>query len=128
MNHEVKPIKRTPQSNSFTNAEFLMVPIVRAYPYELQPKTIRSKLLTAKNENYKNIYLEKLKRVLNHVTTFKNTPQMFKKDIKDTSTTHIGSEYISKTPLKKDTIIVEPVSHHITYETTRKILGYQDLV
>ena len=29
---------------------------------------------------------------LNHVTTFNNTPQMFKKDMTDTSTTHIGSD------------------------------------
>ena len=29
---------------------------------------------------------------VNHVTTFKNTPQMFKNDLTDTSTTHIGSD------------------------------------
>ena len=38
---------------------------------------------------------------VNHVTTFKNTPQMFKKDITDTSTTHIGSDYIDNTDPKK---------------------------
>ena len=57
---------------------------------------------------------------VNHVTTFKNTPQMFKKDMKNTSTTHIESEYIAKTDPKKGTITVEPVSHHITCETTGK--------
>ena len=46
----------------------------------------------------------------------------------DTSTTHKGSEYIDHTDPKKDTITVEPVAHHITCETTGKILGYRDLV
>ena len=57
---------------------------------------------------------------LNHATTSKNTPQMFKKDVIDTSTTHIGSDYISKIEPKKDTITVEPVAHQITCETTGK--------
>ena len=65
---------------------------------------------------------------VNHVTTFKNTPQMFKKYMTDTSTTHIGSDYIAKTYPKKDTITVKPVAHHITCEITGKILGYRDLV
>ena len=60
--------------------------------------------------------------------TFKNTPQNFKKDMIDTSTTHIGSDYIDHTEPKKDTITVEPVSHHITCETNGKILGYRYLV
>ena len=34
---------------------------------------------------------------VNHVTTFKNTPQMFKNDMTDKSTTHVGSYYIYKT-------------------------------
>ena len=41
------------------------------------------------------------KSKVNHVTTFKNTPQMLKKDITDTSTTQIGSYYITKTDPKK---------------------------
>ena len=45
---------------------------------------------------------------------------MFKKDVIDTSTTHIGSDYISKIEPKKDTITVEPVAHQITCETTGK--------
>ena len=65
---------------------------------------------------------------VNHVTTFKNTPQMFKKGMKDTSTTHIGSDYIAHTNPKIYTITVEPVEHHITFETTGKILGHGDLV
>ena len=57
---------------------------------------------------------------VNHVTTFKNTPQIFKKDMKDTSTTHIGSDYIVHADPEKDTITVEPVSHHITCKITGK--------
>ena len=43
---------------------------------------------------------------VNHVTTFKNTPQMFKYDMIDTSTTHTGSDYIAHTDPKRDTITV----------------------
>ena len=57
---------------------------------------------------------------VNHVTTFKNAPQMFKRGMTDTSTTHIVSYYISKTTPKKDTITVEPLAHHINCETTGK--------
>ena len=39
---------------------------------------------------------------VNHVTTFKNTPQNFKKDMIDTSTTHIGSDYIDHTDPPND--------------------------
>ena len=63
---------------------------------------------------------------VNHVTTFKNTLQILKKDMADTSTTHIVSDYISKTYPQKYTITAEPVSHHITCETTGKIQGYRD--
>ena len=52
---------------------------------------------------------------------------MFKRKMIDTSTTHIGSDYISKYP-KKDAFTLDPVAHHITCETTGKILGYRDLV
>ena len=45
----------------------------------------------------------------------------------NTSTTHIVSDCIVKTDPKKDTIILEPVAHHITCETTGKILGYRDI-
>ena len=37
---------------------------------------------------------------VNHVTTFNNTPQMFKKNITYIATTHIGLYYISKTDPK----------------------------
>ena len=53
---------------------------------------------------------------------------MFKKDMTDTSTIHIGSNYIAKTYPQRYTITVEPVAHNITCETTGKILGYRDLV
>ena len=45
---------------------------------------------------------------------------MFKNDMENTSTTQIGSDYISKTDPQKDTTTVEPVAHHITYKTTGK--------
>ena len=54
---------------------------------------------------------------VNHVTTFKNRPQMFKKYMIDTSTTHIGSDYTNKTYLNIYTITVEPVAQQITCET-----------
>ena len=57
---------------------------------------------------------------VNHVTTFKNTPQMFKNDMTYTSTTNIVSDYIAHTYAKKDTIKVEPVAHPINCETTGK--------
>ena len=62
------------------------------------------------------------------MTTFKNASQMFKRDIKDISETNIGSDYISKTDPKNYKITVQTVAHHITCETTGKILGYRDLV
>ena len=65
---------------------------------------------------------------LNHVTTFKNTPQMFKNYMTDTSITHTGSDCIDHIDPPKYTITVEPTAHHITYETTGKILGYRYLV
>ena len=65
---------------------------------------------------------------VNHVTTFNNTPKMFKMDTADTSKTHIGSYYIAHTESKKDTIAVEPLANHINCETTGKILEYRDLV
>ena len=65
---------------------------------------------------------------VNHVTTFKDTPQIFKTDMADTSATHIGSDYMAKTDPQNNTITVEPVAHHITCETTGEILGYIDLV
>ena len=59
------------------------------------------------------------KRV-NHVTTFKNTPKMFKMDMIDTAKTRIGSDCIAHTDPQKDTITVEPLAHHINCETTGK--------
>ena len=46
----------------------------------------------------------------------------------ETSTTNKGSDDIAKINPPKDTITVEPVSHHITCETTGNFLGYRDLV
>ena len=59
--------------------------------------TIRARRGTHKYNNRSKV---------NNVTTFKNTTQMFKNDMIDTSKTHIGSDYISYTEPKKDTIKV----------------------
>ena len=53
---------------------------------------------------------------------------MFKKDMTDTSTTHIGSDYISKKDSPKDTITAKPLEYQTTCKTTREILGYRVLV
>ena len=79
-------------------------------------------------EGRKGTYKYNTMSKVKHVTTFKNTPQIFKKDMTDTSTTHIGSNYIAKTDPQKDTITMEPVAQQNTCETTGKILGYRDLV
>ena len=52
-----------------------------------------------------------------HVTTFKNTPNMFLMDATDTLKTHIGTDYIAGIDPKKDTITVEPLANNITCET-----------
>ena len=46
---------------------------------------------------------------VNHVTTFKNTPKVFKMDTPDTSKIHIGSDYIDHKDPQKDIITVEPL-------------------
>ena len=49
---------------------------------------------------------------VNHVTPFKNKPLMFKRETKDTSTAHIGSDYIDHTEPKTNK------SHWNQYHTT----------
>ena len=73
--------------------------------------TIKARIGT---HNYNNRSRE------NHVTTFNNKHQMFKKDMRHTSTTLIGSEYIAHTNPQRYTIPVEPVEHHINFETNEK--------
>ena len=53
-----------------------------------------------------------------HVTTFKNTPNVFKMDAIDTFKTHIGTDYIARIDPKRDTITVEPLANNINCETT----------
>ena len=62
----------------------------------------------------------------NHMTTFNNTPKMFKMDMTDTSKTHIGSYQIAHTDPPKNTFTVDSLSNHIDCETNGKILGYRD--
>ena len=57
---------------------------------------------------------------VNHVTTFKNTPKVFKMDTTDSSKTHIGLEYIAHIDSKKGKNTVKPLANHIDCETTEK--------
>ena len=59
------------------------------------------------------------KRV-NHVTTFKNTPNMFEMETTDTLKTHIGKYYIARIETKKYAITVEPLANHVNCEITGK--------
>ena len=65
---------------------------------------------------------------LNHVTTFKTAPNMFKTDAEEKITTHKGTDFLDYTYPPKDTITVEHIANHINYKTTGKTLGYIDLV
>ena len=65
---------------------------------------------------------------VNHVTTFKTAPNMFKLDASKKITTHIGTGYLARIDPKKDTPTVEPLANNINYKITWKILGYRDLV
>ena len=73
-------------------------------------------------------YKYNTRSTVNHVTTFNNTPKMFKMDTKDTSKTHIGFDYIDHKDTKKDTITMEPLENYINCETNGKTLGYRHLV
>ena len=68
-------------------------------PHVTQEKKQQEKSVIRRARKGTNKYNTRSK--VNRVTTFKNTPQMFKKDTTDTSTTHIGSYYISETDPKK---------------------------
>ena len=59
------------------------------------------------------------KRV-NHVTTFKTAPNMFKMDVTDRKTTHIGTYYLARIDPKKDTITMQPIAIYINCKTTGK--------
>ena len=87
-------------------------------PWDPREKTGKSVIIRSRKGTHKYNTRSKV----NHVITFKNKTQI-KKNMTDTPTTHIGSDYITKAYPPKDTITVEPVAHHITCETTGKILG-----
>ena len=59
------------------------------------------------------------KRV-NHVTTFKNTSNMFKMDAEETLKTYIVTDYIVHTKPKNDTIKMEAIANHMNCETNGK--------
>ena len=51
VNQEVTEMKRSLQSNSFTNAEHLSVPIVLEYPDEIQPLNSAKKIQPIRSQN-----------------------------------------------------------------------------
>ena len=57
---------------------------------------------------------------VNHVTTFKTVPNMFKMDAAEKMTTHKGTYYLTNIDPRKDTITVEQLSNHINFKTTGK--------
>ena len=57
------------------------------------------------------------KRV-NHLTTFKTAPNMFKIDAAEEITTHLGTYYLFHIAPRKDIITVEPLANNINCETT----------
>ena len=52
-------------------------------------------------------------KIVNHVTTFKNAPNMFKMDSTEKIKTHTGTDYLATIDPKKYTITVEPIENHI---------------
>ena len=90
-------------------------------------KPQKSYISEERNIPHKYITRSSTKRV-NHVKTFKTTPNMFKTDVIENIITHKGTEYLDEIEPKTDTITVEPISNHINCKTTGKILGYRDLV
>ena len=71
---------------------------------------------------YKYNNISSTKRV-NHVKTFKNTPNIFKMYAADTLKTCIGTDYIFFTYPQKYTITGEPLAKQINCENTGNILG-----
>ena len=74
-------------------------------------KTGKSDIRMARTDTHRYNTRSSTKRV-NHVTTFKNTPNMYKMNTIDTLRTYIGTYYIARTDPKKYTTTVEPLSKH----------------
>ena len=75
-------------------------------------RTSKSDIRVGKNTTHKYNTISSTKRV-NHVTTFKNAPKMFKMDTTEKIKTHIGTDYFSRIDPKKETIKVKPMVNHI---------------
>ena len=95
-------------------------PRPRVIPEVEKPQKSDIRLKVTSTYKYKTS--SSTKRV-NHVTTFKNAPNIFKMEAIEKIKTHIGTDYLARIDPKKDTIAVEPIAKHINCETTGKILG-----
>ena len=80
-----------------------------------------------RNGPYKYNTRSSTKRV-NHVITFKSTPNMFKTDAEEKITTHKVTYYLTQIDPQKYIIAVETIANHINCGTTGKILGHRYLV
>ena len=63
-----------------------------------------------------------------HVTTFKIIPNIFKIHAEEKISTHIGTYDLAHIDPKKYTITVEPLANHINCENTGNKLRYRDPV
>ena len=96
---------------------------------EAQPRVIPEVKKTQKNDirmyrnGQHNYNTRSSTKKVNHVTTFKTAPNMFKMGVTEKVTTHIGTDYLAHIDPRKDTITVEPLANHINCEITGKILG-----
>ena len=80
-------------------------------------KTSKSDISMERKSPHKYNIRSSTNRV-NHVTTFKTAPNMFKTDAAEKITTHKGTDYLACIHPKKDTITEEPISNHINCKTT----------
>ena len=83
-------------------------------------KTSKSDISMERKSPHKYNIRSSTNRV-NHVTTFKTAPNMFKIDAAEKITTHIGTDYLARTDPQKYTTKVELLSNHINCETTKNI-------
>ena len=83
-------------------------------------KPQRSDIIMGKNFPH-NYNTNSITKRVNHVTTFKNAPNVFKIDRVEKITTHICTDYLVFTDPKKDTITVEPLANHINCKTAGNI-------
>ena len=68
-------------------------PEVQTHVIPEMEKTRRDKIIMDRNGSHKYNTRSSTKKV-NHVTTFKTAPNMFKMDAEEKMTTHIGTDYL----------------------------------